>query len=93
MLYKMLRDKAPRDNYGTQKAFVDVGDDEASVTMPTKAELSSSFSAYGLTSVATTNKPFQLIPKISPEDVLYNVPKKEQPSVLRQLLRKIVDEV
>lgn len=93
LLYNLLRKKAPEDTYGIQKAFVDVCDDDAEVTMPTKAQLSSPMHAYGLTTVAKMGQPFQLIPKISPDDVLYNVPQKEQPSVLRQLLRKIVDEV
>jgi hypothetical protein len=96
LLYNTLRKETPEDIYGVQKAYTDVGDNEVQIAMPTKAQLSSPtnyLGAYGLTTIAKMDQPFQLIPKISPQDVLYNVPEKKQPSVMRQLLRKIVDEV
>lgn len=94
LVYNFLSKVTPEDIYGVQKALVDINGDEVTVDVP-KASDASVLAKYGIvnTTVPKMHEPSALIPRMSPQDILYEEPIDPNLSIRRALLRRIVDEV
>lgn len=94
VIYGTLREIAAPGPDGVQRAYVDVQDNGVTIDAPTDMQLSVANRMYGIkpTSVASETEPFPLIPKYDEPDFTPDVAK-ESRTQLRQILRRLVDEV
>jgi len=94
VIYGTLREIATPGPDGVQRAYVDVQDNSVTIDAPANMQLSVANQMYGIkpTSVASQTEPFPLIPKYDEPDFTPDVAK-ETRTQLRQILRRLVDEV
>ena len=94
LVYGILKEVGTLGPDGVQRAFVDIQSDSIEVDAPNNVRMSLANEMYGVkpTSVASETEPFPLIPKYDEPDFTPNIAK-ETRTQLRQILRKLVDEV
>lgn len=94
IVYGLMGEIATPGPDGVPRAFVDIESDSIEVTSPSDMTMAMSNNMYGLkpSSMASETEPFPLIPKYDEPDFTEN-PQRESRSQLRQILRRLVDEV
>lgn len=93
ILYRTLKDVAPEDIDGVQRAYVDIEDNKATISTPDTDSSARIASLYGMkpVAVAETIEPFPLI-KSYDGPVQYEKEKKANRGMIRDILSRIVDE-
>ena len=94
LIYGVLKDVGTAGPDGVIRAYVDVESNSIEIDSISNAEETATNSLYGLkpVSVASETEPFPLIPKYDEPDYEPDIAK-ESRSQLRQILRRLVDEV
>lgn len=94
LIYGTMKEVSSTGPDGVQRAFVDVHDNGVTIDSPADMRMSVANSMYGVkpTAVASETEPFPLIPKYEEPDFTPDIAK-ESRSQLRQILRRLVDEV
>lgn len=94
IIYGTMRQIAQPGPDGVQRAYIDVQDNGITIDAPADMQLNAAHQMYGLkpSSAASETEPFPLIPKYDEPDFTPDV-SKETRSQLRQILRRLVDEV
>ena len=94
LIYGTMKEVSSPGPDGVQRAYVDVRDNSVEIDAPADMRMPVANQMYGVkpTSVASETEPFPLIPKYEEPDFTPDVAK-ESRSQLRQILRRLVDEV
>lgn len=95
LIYGTLKEVSSPGPDGVQRAYVDVQPNSVEIEAPSDQRMmTAANSMYGVkpTSVASETEPFPLIPKYDEPDFTPDVAK-ESRTQLRQILRRLVDEV
>lgn len=92
VIYGIMKDVSSPGPDGVQRAFVDIQDNAITIDGNMQPSIANTF--YGLkpSSVASETEPFPLIPKYDEPDFTPDVTQ-ESRTQLRQILRRLVDEV
>lgn len=94
VLYNSLKAITPEDEAGIQRVYIEGQGNDVSILVPPKNS-SDVLALYGIEpmTIADVSKPFALIPRLSPYELMDDANGKFSATLLRQTLRKIVDEV
>ena len=94
LIYGTMKQISAPGPDGVQRAFVDVQPSSVEIEAPSHMAMSATQAMYGVkpTSVASETEPFPLIPKFEEPDFTPDIAK-ETRTQLRQILRRLVDEV
>ena len=93
LLYNTLSRIAPEDDEGVKRAFVSIDPQGIEIDIPKSTDFEAAAALYGVepVSVATLTAPFSMIP--SREPMVAEARPTFDRSLLRQALRRLVDEV
>ena len=94
LIYGTMREIGTPGPDGVQRAYIDVQDNGVTIDAPSNMVIPAANRMYGVkpVSVASETEPFPLIPKYEEPDFTPDTAK-ETRTQLRQILRRLVDEV